>query len=81
MANGIPSVVSSGWALQELVTPGVTGELVEVGSASDLADRIKDLLCSPSRLQQMGKQARQEVLGKYRWELVVDRLLAAVDAV
>jgi glycosyltransferase involved in cell wall biosynthesis len=79
MAHGIPAVVSNGWALGELVKPGVTGELAEVGNTADLADRIIGLLKFPSRLQQMGKQAREEVLGKYRWEFVVDRLLAAID--
>lgn len=80
MANGIPAVVSNGWALPELVTPGVTGELVEVGSASDLAERIKALLASPERLQQMGEQGRREVLARYSWNNVVERLLAAIDS-
>lgn len=79
MANGIPAVVSNGWALRELVAPGLTGELVEVGSVSDLAERIRTLLSSPDLLKQMGERARREVMAEYRWENVVDRLLKAVD--
>jgi len=80
MANGIPAIVSNGWALPELVTPGATGELVEVGSVSDLADKMKVLLSSPELLKQMGERARNEVLAKYTWNAVVDRLLATIDS-
>lgn len=79
MANGIPAIVSNGWALRELVTPGLTGELVEVGSVENLTDQIRSLLSSPDRLKQMGERARSEVLARYSWNSVVDRLLTVVD--
>jgi glycosyltransferase involved in cell wall biosynthesis len=80
MAHGIPAILSNGWALPELVTPGLTGELVEVGSVSDLTDQMKALLSSPDLLKQMGERARSEVLAKYTWGAVVDRLLTTIDA-
>jgi starch synthase len=80
MANGIPAIVSNEWALRELVTPGLTGELVAVGSVSDLADQMRKLLSSPERLKQMGERARREVLAKYSWDSVVERLLTTIDS-
>ncbi|HEV2862426.1 MAG TPA: glycosyltransferase family 4 protein [Pyrinomonadaceae bacterium] len=80
MANGVPALVSDAWALRELVEPGLTGERVEVGSEEDLAEKITALLSSPERLKEMGERGRREVLAKYRWDDVVDRLLAFVDS-
>jgi starch synthase len=80
MANGVPALVSDAWALRELVEPGVTGERVQVGSESHLAEKITALLSSPERLKEMGERGRREVLAKYRWEDVVDRLLKTIDS-
>jgi starch synthase len=76
MAHQIPAVVSNGWALREIVTSGITGELVEVGSADDLADKLLKLLAEPHELRAMGGRAREFVLQNYTWERVVTRLVS-----
>jgi alpha-maltose-1-phosphate synthase len=80
MANGVPALVSDGWALREIVEPGVTGDRVEVGNEDELAVRIMQMLSAPELLQEMGERARPDVLERYRWENVIARLLTAIDA-
>src|SRR4029078_10081141 len=47
MVHQLPCVVTNGWALKEIVTPGETGELVEYGSAEDIAVKIIQLFSDP----------------------------------
>jgi alpha-maltose-1-phosphate synthase len=79
MANGVPALVSDGWALREIVDAGLTGERVEIGNEDELASRLGQMLSDPELLRDMGERARREVLGRYRWENVIDRLLTAMD--
>lgn len=76
MLYGIPAVVTDAWALAESVTPGVTGALVEKGSAPDLASKLTQLLSDPTKLAQMGCQGRDQVLAHYTWPTVATRMAA-----
>ena len=79
MVYEIPGIVTNAWALKELVTPGVTGDLVECGSAEDLREKMIKLLADPDALRRMGRAGREMVLNYYTWDKVVQRLTAAVD--
>jgi alpha-maltose-1-phosphate synthase len=75
MSFGVPCVVSNGWALPEMVTPGVTGELVQPASVDSLVETLSRLLSSPDKLRAMGQAGRSYVQQEYSWERVVDRLV------
>jgi glycosyltransferase involved in cell wall biosynthesis len=74
MASGLPSIVSSRWALPESVPAGVVGENVEPGNVEELAEKMTYLFQHPDKLQEYGERCRPWIAEKYRWEKVVDRL-------
>lgn len=74
MAYQIPAILTDAWAFPEMVTPGVTGELVKNGDPDDLAEKIVELLKNPDRLQLMGRAARDLVMRKFTWNAVVTKL-------
>jgi glycosyltransferase involved in cell wall biosynthesis len=78
MAHQLPCVVTNGWALREIVTPGCNGELVDVGDEDSLASTIIGLLSSPDTLGRLGENGRQRVVADYTWEKVVTRLKAGI---
>jgi glycosyltransferase involved in cell wall biosynthesis len=57
MAAGLPVVASSVGGIPEIVTPGVTGELVPAGDANALARAIHTLLGNEPLLRRMRKDA------------------------
>jgi starch synthase len=80
MVHQIPAVVSRAWALEEIVTSGVTGEHILPGSLEDLVDRLRTLLANPDLLQKMGNAARAATLARYTWPQVVSRIIAEIAA-
>lgn len=78
MLYQLPCVVTRGWALQETVVEGVTGELVEKGNAEELAEKICGLLREPERMAAMGLAGRERARTEYTWEAVVGRMKAGV---
>ena len=80
MAHQLPCLVTNGWALKEMVTPGETGELVTCGSVEDLASKMISLLKDPEKLKSMGEAGRARVLEEYTWDRVVDRILLETAA-
>jgi len=80
MVHQIPAVVTGAWALEEMVTPGITGEHVAPGSLDDLVDRLRVLLGNPDLLQRMGNAARAATLARYTWPQVVSRIIAEIAA-
>ena len=77
MAHQLPCVLTRRWALQEMVTPGETGELVACGEVDELEVKLTALLGDASALRRMGDAARETVLGTYTWDRVVQRILTA----
>ena len=59
---GCALVCSRAGAFQELVEPGVSGELVEIGDVQGLADAILKIMSDPMSAVEMGKAARQKVV-------------------
>ena len=71
MVYGIPAVVTNRWALQELVTPGETGDHVDCDSVDSLVETISGLLTDPHKLAEMGDRGRRMVLENYTWPHVI----------
>jgi len=80
MVHEIPAVVSGAWALEEIVTPGITGEHIEPGSLDSLISCLRNLLGQPDLLRKMGEAARTSVLASYTWPAVVSKIIAEVGA-
>ena len=79
MLYQLPCVLTNAWAFPEFVTPGVNGELIEKGSAEDLAVKISALLSDPERLALMGARGRDIVLSRYTWDSVVSRMASLLQ--
>jgi hypothetical protein len=80
MAYQIPCVVTNAWALKEMVTPGVNGDLVEVGSVDELETKLIALLADADGLRRMGEAGRRIVLSTFTWSHVVRRIGEALPA-
>ena len=81
MAHQIPAVVSRGWALQEMVVPGLNGAYVEPGSVENLVDQFRVLLSDPDGLRRMGIEARRHVIERYTWPQVMRRIIHEIRQV
>jgi glycosyltransferase involved in cell wall biosynthesis len=58
---------------RDAITPGITGVLVKVKNATDLADAIQNLIESPDQLLRMGEAGRELAEDAFTIERVVDQ--------
>lgn len=79
MANGVPCIVTNAWALREMVTPNVNGDLVELNNWEDLAERLKAHIGEPDKLQAWGRAGHARVLEHYTWDQVARRIGEAMQ--
>lgn len=79
-AHGRAVVATRIGGVPELVDDGRTGMLFEAGDDRDLGDRLVQLLSEPSRIRDMGRNARAAWSGEYTPEIHGSRLRAAYDA-
>jgi glycosyltransferase involved in cell wall biosynthesis len=77
MASGTPVVATRVGGNAEIVTDGVNGFLVGPNDAEELRDRILTLLDDDALWKRMSIGARETVVGRYTWDKVADRALAA----
>lgn len=64
-ATGCALVCSRTGAFDQLVEPGVNGELVPSGDASALAQAVLNVMSNPDRAARMGRQARHTVAERF----------------
>ncbi len=70
MACGLPVIVSRLSGVAELITPNVTGLLLEnPRDVSEVADKLKTVLSDPGLRQRLGASARG-VAEKYSWDAI-----------
>jgi len=67
-ACGVPVIASRLGAMAEIVHDGITGLLVEPGSAEDLAVKVEWAWAHPAAMEEMGRTARAEFDAKYTGE-------------
>ena len=73
MASGLPIVATRCGGPEEIIEDGVTGVLVENGSAEAIADAIESLRTDPVRRRRLGDAARGVVRERYSLQRQIDR--------
>jgi len=81
MQAGLPTLVSAAGEMPRSVVEAVTGRVVPPGDAERLAAALQELLACPERLAEMGRAARERVLGRFSraaftaaGEAIIDRI-------
>ena len=69
MACGKPTVVSRAGGMTEMIDDGKTGLLFETGDSISLAEKVIELLKSPSRRSELGQAAREAILQRYSLDI------------
>lgn len=77
LASGTPAICSRVASLPEVVRHGVTGLLVDERDERGLRDSLERLIGDPGEAARMGAAGRDEVLERFTWDRVADRLLDA----
>lgn len=80
MACEAPALCTRVASLPEVVDDGVTGFVVPPNDPAALGDALRRLRDDRERAQQMGRAARQRVLGHFTWPQTVRRCLDAYAA-
>ncbi len=80
LAAGLPVVASAVGQVPDILDDGVTGLLVEPGSATALADALARLADDPALRLRMGAAARADAVARHDWNRVLARILEAADA-
>jgi alpha-maltose-1-phosphate synthase len=80
MLYRIPCILTDAWAFREFIKPGITGDLVQIGSVEDIAAKTTALLSVPDKLEAMGNSAREHVLSRYTWPAVSARIANLLGA-
>ncbi|HEV8549850.1 MAG TPA: glycosyltransferase family 4 protein [Polyangiaceae bacterium] len=75
-----PVVALRAGGVPDAVADGISGYLVTPGELDELADRLATLLLDPAHAAQLGKNARERVLGELTWDRVADRVFSAISA-
>lgn len=75
MAHGKPIIACLGEGIEDVVTNGETGLLVERKSVDSLVKALDFLLSHPEKAQAMGERARKLVLAEYTWEKNAEKTL------
>jgi teichuronic acid biosynthesis glycosyltransferase TuaC len=68
MAHGKPIIACQGEGIEDVITHGETGLLVEPKNVESLVEAIDFLLSNPEKAKSIGERARNLVLEKYTWE-------------
>jgi len=75
MAHGVPPVAPRVGGLEEIVTDGVDGYLVNSRNPRDFAEKCLSLCNNVALRQNMGRAAREKVIGKFSVERMVQDYL------
>ncbi|RMG61578.1 MAG: glycosyltransferase, partial [Calditrichaeota bacterium] len=75
MACGVPCVTSDAGGLAEIMVEGKTGFIARVGDVETMARRAVEILASPGRRQQMGRQAREHAYRNFHESKIVPQYL------
>ena len=80
MAAGLPIVTTDHAAIRESVVDGVNGLIVAKQNPQDIADRIRELVASPSMRRRMGEASRHLYEQKFTEAKMVEAMSVALHA-
>lgn len=78
LANGLPVVGRSAFAMPEIITPGKNGALVEGDEPAELAAAIASVLEDPE-IRDHTARAAPEIRRRFSWDAVAGRMLEAIS--
>lgn len=79
-ACGKPVLAGRSGGTAETMIEGTTGRLVDCREAGPLADAVADLLADPTRLEAMGRAARDHVASRFDWAPLAKRSLELFES-
>ncbi|MGB2902367.1 MAG: glycosyltransferase, partial [Candidatus Dechloromonas phosphoritropha] len=79
MASGLPVIATDVGGNADLVSAGITGQLVTAGDSEALARQIIQLANNPDRAWRMGQLGRQRVEEKFSMNAMVAAYLGTYD--
>jgi phosphatidylinositol alpha-1,6-mannosyltransferase len=74
-AHGLPVIAGRSGGAPDAVQDGVTGFIVDGGRPGEIAERCAELLLDRDLADRMGRAGRAWVVGHWRWEVMVPRLV------
>jgi glycosyltransferase involved in cell wall biosynthesis len=74
MACGLPAIAVNRLGPADIVTPGQTGWLVPPDDEAALTDALADAIARPEERLRRGAAAREDVLERFAWPALADRL-------
>jgi glycosyltransferase involved in cell wall biosynthesis len=74
MAVGTPVVATRGGGVTEIIEDGITGTLVSMGSAEEMADAVIAVLSDAERAGRMAIAARKAVLERFAITTLVPKV-------
>ena len=75
MSCGITAICTNVASMPEIVTDGITGFIVPPNAPDKLREKLVWLRDHPLEAQSMGTAARQVILERFTWPVVVQRCL------
>jgi len=67
MAQGKPVIACRGEGIEDVISHGVNGLLVEPRNVDSLADAFEFLITHPDEARSMGERARRHIMQNYTW--------------
>jgi glycosyltransferase involved in cell wall biosynthesis len=73
-AHGLPIVATNIGAIPDFIEQGRSGYMVDCNDATQLANRLNELLANPVRCAAFGARGRALVGDRYTWAATAERL-------
>jgi len=79
LSTGLPVVTTSVGGIPEMIDNGKNGFLVQPFNAKELSDKILRCLEHPAVASEIGFSARQTILERFDWQLIVKKVLRVYE--
>jgi glycosyltransferase involved in cell wall biosynthesis len=79
LSTGLPVVTTNVGGIPEMIDNGKNGFLVQPFNAKQLSDKILHCLEHPAAALEMGFSARQTILERFDWRLIVQKVLRVYE--
>jgi glycogen synthase len=80
MNYGVPAIVSGNDGMPEIVDDGINGLVVNPLTSESIAQKVIDLLGSPSTLTSMSHEARKKVNTHLNYDVVANKIIRVLSA-